>query len=133
MEQTCFLSHWSKYGGSCGHSRGITELVRPAECNDSVASHLSSCHLSRESLTENELILARAGVFELPSAKVSDLFICPKHRHTLGKFWKQRRPCQYPTHRGGKKAIKSRDVVNISMSKEIMKLHGVVVPIGSGW
>ena len=48
MEQTCFLSHWSKYRGSCGHSRGITELVRLAECNDSVVSHLSSCHLSRE-------------------------------------------------------------------------------------
>ena len=58
--------------------------------------------------------------------------ICPKHRHTLGKYWKQRRSCQYPTHKGGKKAVKTRDVVNVAMVKEILKLHEVVVPIGSG-
>ena len=109
---------------------GITELVRLAECNDSVANHLSSCHLSREILTKNEIILARAGVFELSSAKVSDMSICPKKCHTLEKYWKQRKPCQYPTHRGGKKAIKSRDVLNVSMSKKIMKLHGVIIPQG---
>ena len=81
----------------------------------------------------NTVILIRAGVFELPSVKVSDLFICPKRRHTLGKYWKQRRPCQYPTHLGGKKAIKSRNVASVSMSKEIMELNGVIVPIESGW
>ncbi|KAL9976801.1 hypothetical protein ACROYT_G014135 [Oculina patagonica] len=27
------------------------------------------------------------------------MFICPKHRHSLGEYWKQRRPYQYPTHR----------------------------------
>ncbi|KAL9954031.1 hypothetical protein ACROYT_G041519 [Oculina patagonica] len=133
MEELCFLSYTSKYKGSCGNSRGITELVRLGDCNDSVVNHLTSCHLSRENLTEHELILARAGVFELPPSKASEMFICPKHRHSLGKYWKQRRPCQYPTHRGGKKAIKSRDVINVRMAKEIMKLHGVVVPIGSGW
>ena len=62
MEQKCFLSHWLKYRGSCAHLRGITELVRLAECNGCVACHLSSRHLSRESLTENELILVRASV-----------------------------------------------------------------------
>ena len=44
----------------------------------------------------------------------------------------ERRPCQYPTHEGGKKAVKTRDVVNVAMAKEILKLHEVVVPIGSG-
>ena len=133
MEDLCFLAYTSKYKGSCGNSRGITELVRLGDCNDPVVNHLTSCHLSREKMTEHELILARAGVFELPPSKGGKMFICPKHRHSLGKYWKQRRPCQYPTHRGGKKAIKSRNVVNVRMAKEIMKLHGVIVPIGSGW
>ena len=31
-----------------------------------------------------------------------------------------------------KKAVKTRDVVNVAMAKEILKLHEVVVPIGSG-
>ena len=122
-----------QYKGSCGNSRGKTELVRLGDCNDPVVNHLTSCHLSREKMTEHELILARAGAFELPPSKAGKMFICPKHRHSLGKYWKQRRPCQYPTHRGGKKAIKSSDVINVRMAKEIMKLHGVIVPTGSGW
>ena len=48
------------------------------------------------------------------------------YRHSLGKYWKQRQPCQYPMHHGGRKAIKSRDVVNVNMAKEIKKLHGVI-------
>ena len=98
----------------------------------SITNHLNTCHLSRETLTESQLILARAGIFDFPVSKFSETMICPKHRHTLGKYWKQRRPCQYPTHKGGKKAVKTRDVVNVAMAKEILKLHEVVVPIGSG-
>ena len=86
-----------QYKGSCGNSRGITKLVRLGDCNDNVMiviiNHLTSCHLSREKMTEHELILARAGVFELPPSKAGKMFICPKHRHSLGKYWKQRRPC----------------------------------------
>ena len=109
----------------------MTGLFRLGECNGSITTHLNTCHLSREIMTEFELILTRAGVFELPLPKVSEMMICPKHRHSLGKYWKQRRPCQYPRHHGGRKAIKSRDVVNVNMAKEIKKLHGVIVPIGS--
>ena len=132
MAISCFLSKTSKFRGSCGNSRGLSELFRLGDCNDSITSHLNSCHLSRENMTEYELILARAGVFELPLAKVNEMMICPKHRHSLGKYWKQRRLCQYPMHRGGRKATKSRNVVSVNMAKEIIKLHGVIVPIGSG-
>ena len=118
---SCFLSHSSKYRGGCGDCRGMTGLFRLAECNGSITTHLNTCHLSREIMTEFELILTRAGVFELPLPKVSEMMICPKHRHSLGKYWKQRRPCQYPRHHGGRKAIKSRDVVNVNMAKEIKK------------
>ena len=110
----------------------MTGLFRLGECNDSITTHLNNCHLSRESMTEFELILTRAGVFKLPLPKVGEMMICPKHRHFLGKYWKQRRPCQYPMHHGGRKAIKSRDVVNVNMAKKIKELHGVIVPIGSG-
>ena len=110
----------------------MTGLFRLGECSESITTHLNACHLSRESMTEFELILTRAGVSELPLPKVNEMMICPKHRHSLGKYWKQRRPCQYPMHHGGRKAIKSREVVNVNMAKEIKKLHRVIVPIGSG-
>ena len=43
----------------------------------------------------NELFLTRADIFELPvSSKLSEIMKCLKHRHSLGKHLKQRRPCQ---------------------------------------
>ena len=57
MSQDCFLN--SKDGKNCGSSRGLSGLVRLSECNDEVKHHLISCHLSKEVLSENELILAR--------------------------------------------------------------------------
>ena len=54
------------------------------------------------------------------------------HRQKLEKYWIQRGPCRYPTHRGCSKTIKNWDVVNLKMAKEILKFHGMVVPIGSG-
>ena len=133
MVLACFLSSLSKYKGTCGTSRGVTESVCLEDCTDNISSHLNSCHLSWERLTECELILTRAGIFDLPvSSKLSEMMICPKHRHSLGKHWKQKKPCQYPKHRGGNKAIKTRNVINIKMAKEIKMLHEAIVPIGSG-
>ena len=57
MSQDCFLN--SKDGKNCGSSRGLSGLVRLSECNDEVKHHMISCHLSKEVLSENELILAR--------------------------------------------------------------------------
>lgn len=61
MSQDCFLN--SKDGKNCGSSRGLSGLVRLCECNDEVKHHLISCHLSKEVLSENELILAGTGLF----------------------------------------------------------------------
>ena len=55
----------------------------------------------------------------------------PKTSTKVGEVLIQRRPCQYPTHQGGSKAIKNRDVVTLKMAKEILKVHGMVVSIGS--
>ena len=63
MSQDCFFS--SKDGKNFGSSRGLSGLVRLSECNDEVKHHLISCHLSKEVLCENELILARTGLFHL--------------------------------------------------------------------
>ena len=41
--------------------RGFTDFVALKSCNDDVSSHLIDHHLSRESVTERELTLARAG------------------------------------------------------------------------
>ena len=61
MSQDCFLNR--KDGKNCGSSRGLRGLVRLSECNDEVKQHLTSCHLSKEVLSENEPILARTGLF----------------------------------------------------------------------
>ena len=101
-------------------------------CNESIVNHLSSRLLSRETLTEHELILARVGIFKLPVSKLSQTMICSRYRQKLGSPEIQRRPCQYPTHQGSSKVIKNRDVVNLKMAKEILKFHGMIVPTGSG-
>jgi len=50
---------------NCGSLRGLSGLVRLSECNDEVKHHLISCHLFKEVLSENELILARTRLFQL--------------------------------------------------------------------
>ena len=55
----------TKNGKSCGLSRGGSGIVRLSDCNDDVANHILSCHLSKEALSENELILARASLFNV--------------------------------------------------------------------
>ena len=63
MSQDCFLNR--KDGKNCGSSRGLSGLVRLSECNDEVKQHLTSCHLSKQVLSENEPILARTSLFHL--------------------------------------------------------------------
>ena len=105
-------------------------------CTESIESHLASVHLSRETITEGELILARAGLFDLEQTVVEQMSVCAKHRHTLGKFWRPRTACQYPAHQGrpgrSQKGAKSRYSVTLEMSKAIYQMYGVLVQIGSG-
>ena len=74
MSQDCFLN--SKDGKNCGSSRGLSGLVRLSECDDEVKHHLISCHLSKEVLSENELILARTGLFHLAQEHKQKMWIC---------------------------------------------------------
>ena len=107
ISQDCFLN--GKDGKNFGSSRGLSGLVRLSECNDEVKYHLISCHLYKEVLRENELILARTGLFHLAQEDKQKMWICYRHRHTLGKFWRSAKvTCQYPDHDGVRK-IKSPD------------------------
>ena len=63
MSQDCFLN--SKMEKNCSLSRGLSGSVELSECNDEVKYHLLSYHLSKEVLSEDELILARTGLFHL--------------------------------------------------------------------
>ena len=124
-----FLWCFSNYRGTCGSSRGITQSVSLGDCNKSIVSHLSSCHLFRETLTEHELILARVGFLNCQFQSLTKWWYA---QDMSWRYWIQGRPCQYSTHQGGSKAIKNRDIVNLKMAREILKFHGMVVPIWSG-
>ena len=48
------------------------------------------------------------------------MWICYRHRHTLGKFWRSAKvTCQYPDHDGVRKCIQGRDVITLHMSQDI--------------
>ena len=94
----CFLR--GKDNLVCGSSRGSDKLSRLIECKDDIRTHLATYHLSRESLSEYDLILARSGFFHISQQQLEQLWICPMHRHRLGKFWRESKTtCQQgPKH-----------------------------------
>ena len=115
----------------CGESRGKEQVVLLKECNSDISNHLRSCHLSRAKVTEYGLILARAGIFDPPEERISQMTICPKHRHNLGKYWRPLRTCQYPGHEGRKIALHCKNPINLKMAKEIQKMFISPVQVGS--
>ena len=46
---------------TCGSSRGLSQMVKVDECQDTVTTQLEISHLSKSGLSEAELILSRAG------------------------------------------------------------------------
>ena len=58
-ETNCFLFY--KDADGCGDSKREGEPVPLSECNADISAHLRRCHLSKECLTDKELILMRAG------------------------------------------------------------------------
>ena len=66
---SCFLSR----SGICGDSRGIPGFFNLPQCTEAIESHLASVHFSQENITEGELILARAGLFDLEDSRGTDV------------------------------------------------------------
>ena len=116
--------------GSCGPSRGSTDLVSINKCVDDISIHLANLHLSRDSISEKGLILARAGLSNLSALDLESMNICPKHRHGFGKYWRPPKSCRYPGHTG-KKGKAGKYVINSKIAAEIRSLYGKNIPVGS--
>jgi hypothetical protein len=129
MSEVCSL--YKRGFIECGPSRGRTETVFLYECRDDISVHLKSCCLSRSNLKEYEVILQRAGLDGTSLNEVKKLRVCARHRYGLGRYWRASRSCQYPRHGGSSTKAKGRDVINVTMAKEIYQLFGIHVSIGS--
>ena len=124
----------------CG-SVGTESLVLPVDsCKLDVTSYLVSLGISLKrgwrssgTITERDLILNRAGHFDLNEEAVASMTICPKHRRELTVEWpgRKRLVCGYPIHKGKNKQILSPRRINMTTSHEIFKMHGVIVPAGT--
>lgn len=78
------------------------------KCNIDITAHLKSVkvaaegfrNFSRSPVTDNggQLILNRVGLFY--SKLYTDIFVCPAYRFKLGIYFKQKKPCQFPDHKG---------------------------------
>ena len=126
----CFAE--SKDRSGCGDFKGVSTLTPLHECRCDVSAHLKRFHLSNENLVECELILFRAGHFGLCEDKVKEMFVCPKHRRSLGNYWNcTKRSCQYPEHKGKREATKGDRVFNVRLARDVFEVFGISVPIGS--
>ncbi|KAL9960337.1 hypothetical protein ACROYT_G033784 [Oculina patagonica] len=129
---TCFMSAKDEIG--CGENNGETKLVPLSECKSDITAHLRRCHLTKEDISESELILLRAGYFSKTAQQVENMFVCPRHRANLGKDWRNqtgRTACHYPDHKGKQKSVKSDRVVTVKIAREVMEVFDVAIPVGS--
>ena len=53
-------------------------MVKVDEYQDTNTTHLEICHLSKSGLSEGELILSRAGHFDVMKDQVEQMVICPQ-------------------------------------------------------
>ena len=44
-------------------------------------------HLTKENITESELILLRAGYFRETAKQIENMLVCQRHHANLGKEW----------------------------------------------
>ena len=112
-------------------------------CTRDIESHLVSLGLGSKlgatgsKISEAELILNRAGKFDVPEVEERGMTVCPRYRKNLTTDWTglKRIMCCHPSHIGTTKAgvtHKPTRRVNAKMSQGIFELHNGVVPIASG-
>lgn len=58
-----------------------------------------------------------------------ELFVCPKHRYSLGIYWRPKKTCVYPSHLGSSKPQTS---ITVEMSQTLFSSTGTLFAIGSG-
>ena len=84
VEKTCSFS--VILNKHCGPKRGEGKIIFLCNCGHEISNQLRKCHLSRENVTEIDLILARAGLFDLSASNVKQMTVCPKHRNNLRRY-----------------------------------------------
>ena len=112
---------------NCGELQGKEQVTPLTEWVADVGNHLKNYHLSREKVTDYELILARVGNFNLPLDEIRKLTICPKHRHNLGQYGRPLKTCQYPDHEGRKIALHCKNPMNWQMAQKIQMV--LITPV----
>lgn len=119
-----------RFPTECGLSArfpSIKECLPIAACKLDVQAHLKGLHLANDVVqSEGELILLRAGIHDGGEKTTT----CPKHRQTLGLYWRASRNCAHPLHGSSKR--KPERSVNKQVSFEIHRIWKLLVQIGSG-
>ena len=120
----------------CG-AEGVGLRICPLlSCTRDIESHLVSLGLGskRSKISEADLILNRAGKFDVPEDEKRGMTVCPRHRKNLTTDWtsRKRTMCCHPSHKGQRKGNTQTRRVNAKMSQGIFELLNAVVPIGSG-
>ena len=142
MANTC--SFQRLVGGQCGkdpRARGSNKnddvnIVALLSCKKEILEHKCSLGPTAASGvdTEVDLILARSSIFSCPP-NISDLNICPAHHYSLGIGWRRGAAhCRVPTQMS-KHVCKSRAAhrgIGKELSRSILKLTGICLPVGSG-
>ena len=123
-----------KDGAGCGEFMGQDNLERLSNCNQDVSADLRRYHLSKESLSEYDLILLRAEFLNVATSQLENMLVCSdcsSHRGNLGVHWRGRTVCQYPEHKGTQERAKCDRAFTLKLVKEVNNIFEVIVPIGS--
>ena len=121
----------TKDSSGSGEFRGQKSLTSLLECTSDISCQLRRCNLSRENISEYQLILNRADQFHLSEGN-AEMSVCPRHRGKLGAYWKYpTTACQCPDHKRKQEAVKGDRVFNVEMARDIFQDFGVTIPVGS--
>ena len=109
------------------------DIILFSECKKDITNHKSTWAFSGVE-SEEELILARAGIFYAKPQDRSTLNICPYHRSELGIGWRRgKNICRVPEVLATHKTIKKGDRgIGKEASRVIFQKTDVLIPVGSG-
>ena len=106
----------------------LAQIILPLDaCKEDITRHLLGLGVSSKrgwrsegiEVAEKELILNRAGHFDLSQDRVAAMTICPKHRRDLTVDWRGRKSstCCYSSHKGQRKQVKDPRRANYALSQ----------------
>ena len=123
-----FASHSNSTCNFSARFPGKNDFFPLSSCTKDIKSHLRQLKVAQTSVSsERDLILARVGLFDRDG---NDMTVCPKHRATLGTWWRPTLKCYHPLH--GNKRRKPERGASLQMCKDIMTKWKVLVPVGAG-